>query len=96
MLVRRKPTVTEAIQFNKNWEEIEKFIGEQNCDEGDDKYFTLYLEHEGSWVDVERYTWIIKDIDGTFYPCVDSIFQQTYEVLDQTGLLEVDELPEVD
>ena len=35
---------------------------------------TLEGNHEANWGD-----WIIKGVEGEFYPCKPSIFEQTYE-----------------
>lgn len=88
MKYRKKPVVVEAIQWNgENIAEVKDFAGEfLLCDivyQFD--YTTTYdlqiktLEgnmrvHEGDY--------IIKGVEGEFYPCKPSIFEKTYEVGD--------------
>ena len=85
---RKKPVVIEAVQYNgvDNFKEIEQFVGEKNID----TYFSCfngkkYTEIsfgintlEGS-MHVSRGDYIIKGIQGEFYPCKPDIFEATYE-----------------
>ena len=90
MKFRKKPIVIEAVQYyNLNHHEIETFIGkkiEQEL-ESETAYLagkaapsfsliipTLEGDHKAMPGD-----WIIKGIEGEFYPCKDSIFKKTYE-----------------
>ena len=81
---RKKPVIIEAVQWNgKNTDEILEFIGETNGHlqkfESGTKLFMIYtLEgtHEGKIGD-----WIIKGIQGEFYPCKPDIFEATYEIV---------------
>jgi hypothetical protein len=81
---RKKPVVIEAMQWHidVNTKEIEKFVG-QNLEfkydpETPGKYFlmipTLESPHEAAADD-----WIIKGVNGEFYPCKPDIFKKTYE-----------------
>lgn len=83
MKFRKKPVVVDAIQWTgKNTEEIEKFVGKKLKK---DKVFstigiitllipTLESPHEASVGD-----WIIKGVEGEFYPCKPDIFVKTYD-----------------
>jgi hypothetical protein len=74
---RKKPVVIEALQFTPfNMDECEKFVG---GDFGkDEKGQTVIATLEGAMVcSVDDF--IIKGINGEFYPCKPNIFYKTYE-----------------
>jgi len=80
---RKKPVVIEAIQFNGGWsgdgEVIANWIGKNaewssEVDGGMLTIFTL----EGAMMAIKG-DWIIKGVNGEFYPCKPDIFAKTYE-----------------
>ena len=92
MKYRKKPVVIEAIQWNgDNLNEIKEFVGESldysiidtawKVGKGAPhvlmKIHTLEGDHECTKGD-----YIIKGVQGEFYPCKPDIFEQTYEVAD--------------
>ena len=89
MKYRKKPVVIEAIQWTGlNFEEIKAFVGQDliydiydaawkvgmGIPEVTVKIKTLEGEMLASIGD-----FIIKGVDGEFYPCKPDIFQKTYE-----------------
>jgi hypothetical protein len=84
---RKKPVVIEAIQFNDDVKVIQclsKFIDNQdlvidysNKDNPKIKIDTLEGIMEASVGD-----YIIKGVNGEFYPCKPDIFEKTYEKVD--------------
>lgn len=78
---RKKPVVIEAIQFTKdNFQECCDFVGSENLNDGtsEDEGFIGIITSEGDHN--TRYgDWIIKGVEGEFYPCKPSIFDATYE-----------------
>lgn len=81
---RKKPVVIEAVRFTKdNWKEVESFTNNQ-------AYFTnpeisfngkstcIIPTLEGQHIATEG-DWIIKGVNGEFYPCKPDIFEKTYE-----------------
>lgn len=91
---RKKPVVIEAIQWDgKNHREMYDFLEHKENDfihaEGTNFYIdhgkvaggliikTLEGEHLASIGD-----WIIKGVNGEFYPCKPDIFEKTYEPVD--------------
>lgn len=73
---RKKPVVIEALQFTlDNYKECEEFL-EGNHDN------TLNYPNiktlEGT-MRVSLHDYIIKGVQGEFYPCKPDIFKQTYE-----------------
>ena len=81
---RKKPVVIEAVQWNgENTDEIERFMGllPGGLDAGgravDSPWLlipTLESPHEARPGD-----WIIRGVQGEFYPCKPDIFEETYE-----------------
>lgn len=84
---RKKPVVIDAIQWDGTAHStllIENFVGQSLAlrpnPEGQtaDRHFlmipTLESPHEASVGD-----WIIKGVNGEFYPCKPDIFEKTYE-----------------
>lgn len=94
-VIRKKPIEVEAIQFNNlNYEEIEKFVGKKLRKEIESE--TAYVAGKGAPVlsitiptkegDMKAFPsdWIIKGVEGEFYPCKDSILRKSYDFVTQT------------
>lgn len=77
---RKKPVVIEAVQWlGENHNEVTKFQG--GCAEyegGKVIIQTLEGEMRASIGD-----WVIKGINGEFYPCKPDIFEKTYETVER-------------
>lgn len=76
MKYRKKPVVIEAVQWaGNNLTEISNFIN-AHFGHTDDILFITTLEgvHQARLGD-----YIIKGVQGEFYPCKPDIFEQTYE-----------------
>lgn len=74
---RKKPVVIEAIKVTPlNIEEIERFVGGDfgKNDTGDNVIATL----EGA-MKISMGDYVIKGVNGEFYPCKPDIFEKTYE-----------------
>jgi hypothetical protein len=74
---RKKPVVIEAVQLKLlNFDEVETFVG------GDigknEKGETVIATLEGAMI-CSLNDWIIKGVNGEFYPCKPDIFEKTYE-----------------
>lgn len=89
---RKKPVVIEAEQFNGfNRDEIEAFMGEDaNLDyqlESETAYlagkgapiFSLLIPTLEGEMKAMPNDWIIKGVNGEFYPCKPDIFAKTYD-----------------
>lgn len=89
---RKKPVVIEAIQFNNlNRDEISNFVGQEL--ELKIESESAYIAGEGAPTssltiptlegDMKAMVgdWIIKGVNGEFYPCKPDIFQKTYEAV---------------
>jgi hypothetical protein len=78
MKYKKKPIVIEAIQFNgNNFEECKKFIG-NNFDNS--LNYPNIKTLEGT-MEVSVNDYIIKGIQGEFYPCKPDIFNATYDIV---------------
>ena len=91
---RKKPVVVEAVQLTwGTWSEVCDFItlpwGEDGVhgvytedgvrtDDGHDKIGLNIPTLEGNMLAVEN-DYIIKGVNGEFYPCKPDIFEKTYE-----------------
>lgn len=73
---RKKPVVIESIQWNgNNFKEIKDFCNKAIIDQNSN----LVIEAlEGDHYAKEG-DYIIKGVQGEFYPCKPDIFEQTYE-----------------
>ncbi|TDI97007.1 MAG: hypothetical protein E2O29_01870 [Deltaproteobacteria bacterium] len=83
-LYRKKPVVIEAVQFKgtkESFDECRKFAGESFFYDYQESPRTFIKTIEGimgcppTW-------WIIKGIQGEFYPCKNEIFEKTYDKVD--------------
>lgn len=88
---RKKPVVIEARQVTlETAEEIGAWCGAKKCTiDSYDSYlwgYALRLEHRHLYIETlegdmsaEIGDWVIKGIQGEFYPCKPDIFDMTYE-----------------
>ena len=85
MRVRKKPVVIEAMHLtDANWRAIYDWIGEDAgewCWDKDEKFIVIETL-EGN-MKANEGDWIIKGIEGEFYPCKPAIFEKTYEVISE-------------
>lgn len=92
---KKKPIVIEAIQHNGTDETFFKhikpfcpgiidggFVGKEDNENGKDSWPLFINTLEGNMcADIGDF--IIKGINGEFYPCKPDIFEKTYEVVEQ-------------
>lgn len=80
----KKPIIVEAVQWNgANKVEIQQFMN-RYLDEYTDTHGLVIPTLEGNMV-ASLGDYIIKGIDGEFYPCKPDIFDRTYEIVDDNG-----------
>lgn len=92
MRYRKKPVIVEAIQYDgsngekvkewagdnkKIWEEYDVYVSPPGVSTCRIKVITL----EGKMYAYPG-DWIIRGIEGEYYPCKPSIFEKTYEVVE--------------
>lgn len=85
MRFRKKPVEIEAVKFDGwNWAECYQFMSDEVL------LFPQILE-EREYIKIEtlegtmtasRGDWIIKGVNGEFYPCKPDIFAKTYELVE--------------
>lgn len=85
MKYRKKPVVIEAIEFNGwNWAECYQFVSDEPL------FFPQEIRKEEK-IEIETLEgimtasigdYIIKGVQGEFYPCKPDIFKATYEPVD--------------
>lgn len=96
---RKKPVVVEAVRWTgSNLEEIRNFVGSdliEECVELFDIKRTLKemlvdiaIDTLEGTMRVDYGDYIIKGVQGEFYPCKPDIFEQTYEEVIEDGNLD--------
>ena len=82
---RKKPVDIQAVQFTRdNWPEIKEFTNDTARDftieRRIDGIATCIIPTlEGQHIAIEG-DYIIKGVEGEFYPCKPGIFEKTYEI----------------
>jgi hypothetical protein len=73
---RKLPVVIEAVQYDgANAGDIEDFVGESYVP---DRRVPVIKTLEGE-MSVTAGDWVIKGVNGEFYPCKPDIFKKSYE-----------------
>lgn len=80
MKFRKKPVVIEAIKYRTIRHEVDAFCPELIW-EIENHSEIPYIETLEGRMRVNNGDWIIKGINGEFYPCNPDIFEATYEVV---------------
>lgn len=87
-LFRKKPVVIEAVQWDgKNFDEVMNFMKEdhghklnyENTEELAYKTGELTIRTLEGNMTASTNDWIIRGVNGEFYPCKPDIFNKTYE-----------------
>ncbi|MGG1424384.1 hypothetical protein ABE321_16025 [Bacillus paralicheniformis] len=77
----KKPVVVEAIQYDGTVQDVVDFAGFKNTEMNED-ITKLYIKTlEGDML-VSHGDYVIKGVDGEFYPCKPRIFEKTYDRVD--------------
>ena len=80
---RKKPVVIEAIKWDgMNLDECKRFCGKAlklDYPTLDDSVVLLSIDTLEGEMHVNLGSYIIKGVEGEFYPCKADIFEQTYE-----------------
>ena len=89
MKYKKKPIIIDAIQFNGlNLEEIKEFVGDKLVYDIIDTawqvgkgrpHILMKIKTLEGYMNVSEMYYIIKGINGEFYPCKPDIFNKTYE-----------------
>ena len=85
MKYRKKPVVVEAVQWNgNNYKEVIDFAENKIWFDALGNIWIATLE--GDMV-AKKGDYIIKGVQGEFYPCKPDIFEETYEELEYLNIL---------
>lgn len=85
---RKKPIEVQAVQFDgENWTQVWTLAGSKSFgpvdpeDRGEDPEIVaeVFDKLHSTWVGVKQGQWIIKGVQGEFYPCDEDVFAATYE-----------------
>ena len=85
---KKKPVIIEALQFKsdmsiKDLNDLIDFIGMKNIvDIGRDNLYLTIRTLEGNMT-ASSGDYIIRGIQGEFYPCKPDIFEQTYDKVEE-------------
>ncbi len=83
MKARKKPVIVEAIQWNgNNTQEILDFCNGNCVEKARGAYLYVTTLEGGHIASVDDY--IIKGVNGEFYPCKPDIFEKTYDVVNES------------
>lgn len=87
MKYRKKPVVIEAFRFSMDsFQELHELLSEFMKDaDVDINYLNdgkIYIETLEGVMTAREGDWIIKGINGEFYPCKPDIFEKTYELVE--------------
>lgn len=86
MKFRKRPIVIEAIQWTGyNFDEISRFTQYAAHSPSFEMDTVTIPTLEGDMVAHED-DWIIKGVEGEFYPCKPGIFAKTYEAIEEEGI----------
>ena len=86
---RKKPVVIEAVQWNgKNFDEVMNFMQEfhghklayEDAEERAIRSEQLNIPTLEGVMTASKNDWVIKGVNGEFYPCKPDIFEKTYEL----------------
>lgn len=94
MKYRKKPVVIDAIQWNGlNFKDIENFAGygiaileevrKPNMDMNISGDYRLSIRTLEGVMDARKGDYIIRGVNGEYYPCKPDIFEKTYEKVEQ-------------
>jgi hypothetical protein len=90
MKFRKKPVVIDAIQWKgENWNEVCDFIPVPEIAYGriENSEMLIEIKTLEGVMTTRINDWIIKGVNGEFYPCKPDIFEKTYEAVEQKPVL---------
>lgn len=72
----KKPVKVQAVQWTgDNYDEISSFTNGDFCQYDE----IIVIMTNAGWRYIEKADWIIRGVNGEFYPCKPDIFEKTYE-----------------
>ena len=83
MKYRKKPVIIEAVQFNGKDESVDWLLPQLISGEIGRAINKLYIQTPEGIMTANIGDYIIKGINGEFYPCSPDIFEKTYEPVEE-------------
>lgn len=77
MRYRKRPVVIDAVQWNGNKDEVKEFYPDCCFDDG-----LVYIDTLEGTMKASHGDYIIKGVNGEFYPCKPDVFEKTYEAVE--------------
>ena len=75
-----KPVTIQAVQLTKqNRDELLDLLGKSNVVDKPWDPINIHIQNPHGVVTLEIGHWLIKDAQGSWYPCNNEIFQQKYQ-----------------
>lgn len=81
MKYRKKPVVIDAVKVKNGFKDLAIWCNGQIAMDGRKVYGIVIPTLEGNMT-ARIGDWIIKGVEGEFYPCKPEIFEKTYEPID--------------
>ena len=82
MKVRKKPVVVEAVQFDGSDESCNWILPQLISGQIGRSVAHLYIKTLEGVMTANIGDWIVKGVNGEFYPCKPDVFIKTYDILD--------------
>lgn len=77
---KKKPVIIEAMQWTGvNWREIDEFVTVYH--ETNPKAGVILIETLEGLMRADIGSYIIRGVNGEFYPCKEDVFHKTYEAV---------------
>lgn len=80
--IKEWTSIEDTCSFNWGYEEVDVVDGFGELIVNiDNLWGQVYDNLHDTWINVYPGQWIIKGIQGEFYPCANDVFEDTYEVI---------------
>ena len=83
MKYKKKPTIIEAVQFDGTDESVDWLLPQLISGEIGRATNKLYIKTLKGVMTANKGDYIIKGVNGEFYPCKPDIFEKTYEPVEE-------------
>ena len=83
-MFRKKPVVIEAKQFtDKSKDQVHNWVRGNTSADFEDGIPVLKIQTLEGIMTTRFGDWVIKGVNGEFYPCKPDIFEKTYEIVQE-------------
>jgi len=83
---RKKPVVISAVQYTgENFIELQEFVEAVFCNAKPDGTVEVYEYILGQWQVVPVGSFVIKGTKGEFYACSPEVFENIYDIIDESA-----------